>query len=121
MRPWLLCAVLGSAAWAQTGAVPAQPPAEQENEPPSSQLSPQIPMDAAVLTIKGFCPEQKPGSDAACQTVITRAQFEAIAGAIQPTMNPVVKRQLASLLPRLLVMTHAAEVRGLDREPQYEQ
>jgi hypothetical protein len=73
-----------------------------------------------VLTIKGFCPGQPPVGSA-CETTVTRAQFEAIAGAIQPTMNSVVKRQLASLYPRLLVMSHEAETEGLDKDPQYQQ
>jgi len=107
---FLLGLLVGGLAWAQSGS--------------ASQVAGSaavVPMDATVLTIKGFCPGQQPSPGAACQTVITRAQFEALASAIQPSMNPVVKRQLASLYPRLLVMSHQAEAEGLDKESQYQQ
>lgn len=84
------------------------------------QTTSQVAPDAPVLTIKGFCPDQasnatnKPDA-AACQTVITRAEFEKLANAISPTMKPRVRRELANAYPRLLVMAHDAEQRGLDK------
>jgi peptidyl-prolyl cis-trans isomerase C len=140
-KGWLLGFVLVCGALAQIGAtqtaqtaVPKQgssqsanPPqqADQDDEQPPRQSTPEIPMDAPVLTIKGYCSEKKAGAasspDSSCQTIVTRAQFEALAAAIQPTMNPAVKRQLASLYPRLLVMAHQAESEGLDKEPRYQQ
>lgn len=81
--------------------------------------------DAAVLTIKGLCQDNppKPGeaSGAGCQTVITRDEFEKIAQAIHPSLSVVAKRQLATSYPRLLIMSHEAEVRGLDREAYFQQ
>jgi hypothetical protein len=109
---WLLWICMGSLLWGQA----ASPPSSSAPNPTT-----QVPMDATVLTIKGFCPGQSAAADSPCQTNITRAQFEALAAAIQPSMNAVVKRQLASLYPRLLVMSHQAEAEGLDKEPQYQQ
>ncbi len=130
-RSWLLGMLLGSLAWAQAGLLPSSSPAPRASQADRSPVNqdderpqppaPDVAMDATVLTIKGFCPGQTPAPDSPCQTAITRAQFEALATAIQPNMNPVVKRQLASLYPRLLVMSHEAEVQGLDKEPQYQQ
>lgn len=108
IRPiWLLWICVGSLAWGQT------PSASSSSAPL------QVPMDATVLTIKGYCPGEESAS--ACQTKITRAQFEALVAAVQPTMSAMVKRQFARLYPRLLVMTHEAEVQGLDKDPQTQQ
>lgn len=56
-----------------------------------------------------------------CETVITRGQFEKIAAAIRPNLTVSVKQQLASLYPRLLVMSERAEELGLDQQEPYEQ
>lgn len=131
---WLIYFLFGILAWGQTkpATVPQDksPAAATDDDddnrpvpPPASAAA--VASDAAVLTIKGLCPDHsaKPDetSGAACQTVITRAEFEKIAGAIQPSLSPVVKRQLVSLYPRLLIMSHEAEVRGLDKEEYFQQ
>ena len=127
---WLICFLFGVLAWGQTK--PAGPPpqksdaADDDDKPvPPPAAAAAVASSDAVLTIKGLCPEpsSKPGAGAEsnCQTVITRAQFEKIARAIQPSMTPVVKRQLVSQYPRLLVMSHEAEVRGLDKEEYFQQ
>jgi parvulin-like peptidyl-prolyl isomerase len=130
---WLVCFLFGVLAWGQ-----AKPPAAAPQKSPASAADDDddkpVPPPAAaaavasndpVLTIKGLCPEtsSKPGTGtgADCKTVLTREQFEKIARAIQPAMTPVVKRQLLSLYPRLLVMSHEAEVRGLDKEEYFQQ
>jgi|HubBroStandDraft_1064217.scaffolds.fasta_scaffold00001_137 hypothetical protein len=136
---WLVCFLLGSflfgiVAWGQSK--PAAPPqartpvAAADNDdddrpvpPPPSAAA--VASDAAVLTIKGLCPEDSSKaaqpSSAGCETVITRAEFEKIASAIQPSLSPRVKRQLVSLYPRLLIMSREAEVRGLDKEEYIQQ
>jgi PPIC-type PPIASE domain len=133
IRSWLLILLLGSAGVLPAQAQSSDAAAQQSSQgsrrnggedddyqpPPAPEIK--LPMDAVVLTIKGFCPGQQQASGSPCQTEVTRAQFEALASAIQPNMNVVVKRQLASLYPRLLVMSHEAEQRGLDKEPQYQQ
>jgi hypothetical protein len=124
--------LFGSLGWAQTkpAATPQQksPSAADDDEdrpvpPPPSAAA--VAPDAPVLTIKGLCADNqgKPGgaSGAGCQTVITRAEFEKIASAIQPSLSPVIKRQLIGLYPRLLIMSHEAEMRGMDKEERFQQ
>ena len=103
---------------------PPSAAADDDDRPvPPSASAAAVPPDAAVLTIKGLCPESaKLGDSAAdCKRVITRAEFEKVARAIQPSLTPVVKRQLLGLYPRLLIMTHEAEARGLDKEEYFQQ
>jgi hypothetical protein len=128
-RIWLVCALGGGLAWGQanSGASAASKPAAGDDDQKSSMATPatEVAMDAPVLTLKGFCPGRK-GTSAAevaasCETVITREQFEKMAAAIRPNMTATVKQQLASLYPRLLVMSHAAEELGLDQQPPYDQ
>jgi hypothetical protein len=95
------------------------PTGDDDDEAPQAAAA-QVAPDAPVLTIKGFCPDQASNStnkpDATgCQTVVTRAEFEKLANAISPTMKPRVRLQLANAYPRLLVMAHDAEQRGLDK------
>jgi hypothetical protein len=56
-----------------------------------------------------------------CKTVITRAQFEALANALQPNMNPQTKRRLADVYPRLLVMAQEAHKRGLEDKASFKE
>ena len=126
---WTICFLFGISAWGQgkPAAVPQEktPVSVQDDDdkpvPPPPATS-TVPADAAVLTIKGLCTgdSAKPAG-ATCQTVITRADFEKIARAIQPALTPVVKRQLLGLYPRLLIMTREAELRGLDKEEYFQQ
>ena len=105
-----------------------------------------VPPNTPVLTIKGVCPPApktaaaKPAADktattaaksstdsaaktstADCKTVITKAEFEKIASALAPNMTPQLKHQLASVLPRVMAMSQAAEKKGLDKEPQFKE
>jgi PPIC-type PPIASE domain len=84
--------------------------------------------DAAVITIEGICDTATAKAGAAstqaksgCRTVITRAQFEELAGALQPNMNPAMKRRLADLYPKMLVMAHEARKRGLENDAKYKE
>jgi hypothetical protein len=128
-RIWLLCALGGSLAWGQASpgtTAPSKPGGDDDDQKSATETAvTTVAMDAPVLTLKGFCPEQRATSaveaGTPCQTVITRAQFEKMAGAIRPDMTASVKQQLASLYPRLLVMSQAAEELGLDKQPPYEQ
>jgi hypothetical protein len=102
--------------------------------------APEVAPTAPVLTIKGVCPATAPKaktaapgakspaaakepakSSANCETVITRAEFEKMASGIAPNMTPQLKRQLASVYPRLLVMSKEAEKHGLQNSPQYKE
>ena len=144
-KSWLLCVLLGAVAWGQA------PPAAQSLGPggqgPSMSLPPKgppppdtaasVPPEAAVLTVKGICPAApkattaragaaKPASavktsPADCKTVITKAEFEKLASGIAPNMTPQLRRQLVSVLPRLIAMSDAAKKKGLEKTPRYEE
>jgi peptidyl-prolyl cis-trans isomerase C len=147
-KSWLLCALLGTLAWgqaAQSAPPPAQPAPSQAPsgvkppEPPVDK-SASVPDDAAVITIDGVCPAQ-PKTAAAkgaavksaaktataakvaaaeCKTIITKAQFEKLADAVAPaTPTPQLKKQLASMLPRLIALSNEAQKEGLDKTPQF--
>jgi hypothetical protein len=128
----LVCLLLGTFAWGQEKPVPSnvpreyRPPIARENEeepaPPASSVAP----DAAVLTIKGLCAQPAPPSaatpsNAPCQTVITRVQFEKLTDALLPNMKPTMKRQIASSYPNLLAMAREAETRGLETTSRFEE
>jgi hypothetical protein len=112
---------------AQTPAPAAKPPArddDDDDEKPAAAATPQanVPESAPVLTIKGVCNGAKSATATSagdCKTVITRAEFEKLANALQPNMPPQVKRQLANAYPRLLAMSREAEKRGLDKTPAF--
>jgi hypothetical protein len=123
---------------AQTPA-PAAPSAQAPaagNAAPAPEVAPTAP----VLTIKGVCPATAPKaktaapgtkspaaakepakSSANCETVITRAEFEKMASVIASNMTTQLKHQLASVYPRLLVMSEEAEKRGLQNSPRYKE
>ena len=125
---------------AQTPAPAAQAAPAAGNAAPAAAPVPEVAPTAPVLTIKGVCPATAPKaktaapgtkspaaakepakSSANCETVITRAEFEKMASGIAPNMTPQLKRQLASVYPRLLVMSKEAEKHGLQNSPQYKE
>ncbi len=134
MRMLLLLGLLLplSLAWSQ--AEPGEPPAgsttaadhnakDKDDKQPLPDSAAKVPQDAAVLTIKGLCPDQKKtvSAPAVCQTIITRSQFEELTNALHPNMPPTTKRQLAVSYPRLLAMAHEAEQRGLDKQAHFQE
>lgn len=120
---------------------PATPGAPGQSAPapmkPPVDTSASVPPDAAVLTITGVCAAQprpaaakgttataKPvakTSSADCKTVITKAQFEKIAGALSPNVTPQMKKQLSGMLPRIIAMSTEAKKQGMDKSTQYEE
>jgi hypothetical protein len=146
-KSWLVCVFLASLAWAQTpqGAPPpaaaGQAPgggmaAAKPSAPPDMSAS--VPADAPVITVKGVCPATpktaaaKAGaakaastpktSPGVCQTIITKAEFEKLASGLSTgTMTPQLRRQLASILPRLTAMSEAAKKKGLDNTERYKE
>ena len=131
-RIWLVCALGGNLLWGQANPGVAAAPeraARQDDKSSSPSSAMTVAIDAPVITIRGFCPgskkiDQKSSSEAGvapCETVITRGEFEKIAAAIRPNLTISVKQQLASLYPRLLVMSQRAEELGLDQQEPYEQ
>src|SRR5882762_3996560 len=131
-KSWLMCVLLGALAWGQ--AAPETPPAA------GPDTSASVPADAPVITVKGICPAE-PKAPAAktatgtsksattatkadpaeCKTVITKAEFEKLAGGISQSMTPQLKRQLGTVLPRLLAMSAEAKKKGLEKSPRYEE
>jgi len=142
-KSWLLCVLVGTLAWgqAQPGMTPSQPSPSQA--PGAAAKAPEapaaeVPENAAVLTIFGVCPptpktttasKTATGKTAAasakkpadCKTVITRKEFEKIAGGLSPNVTPQLKRQLAAALPKFMAMSEAAKKKGLDKSPQFKQ
>lgn len=123
---------------AKLTAVAQQGPRQEEDEAPAPKVpASQVPPTAAVITIQGLCPSAgaaasgktaggaktaaKPASPAGCKTVITRAQFEKLADALNPQMPLPTKRQLAEAYPRLLVFAQKARAMGLDKDPQFQE
>src|SRR5271163_2512163 len=76
--------------------------------------------DDAVITVNGFCADPpQPGK--ACRTLITRAQFEKLTEALQPGMSLSLRLNVANAYARNLRMAAAAEKRGLDKTPAFEE
>lgn len=141
-KSWVMCVLLGALAWAQAAPPPtgrvvapgATPKPRAEEEGPDTAAS--VPADAAVITVKGVCPAQtKPAAPKAgaakaagtaaktpaadCKTVITKAEFERLASGVAPNLTPQLKKQLATVLPRLIAMSAEAQKKGLDKNPRY--
>ena len=125
MRLWFVCLLLGSLGYGQ--ASPSAPPAargakaeQSVSAPPDKAPEKTVRPDDTVLTVKGVCADSsKQGDD--CKTTLTRAQFDKLADALQPNMPPAIRRQLANVYSRMLLMTAAAEKRGLDKQPKFDE
>jgi len=121
----LVCLLLAGLAYGQA-APPATPPAAgakaEQSASPAPDKAPEVKVGPGdpVITLKGFCADSTQQGDA-CKTVITRAQFEKLADALQPGMPPPRRQQLANIYPQLLRMSAAAEKRGLDKGPTFEE
>lgn len=76
--------------------------------------------DDPVIVLDDFCADSaQPGK--ACKTVVTRAQFEKLAEALQPGMSLSLRLSVANAYARNLRMSAAAEKRGLDKTPAFEE
>ncbi len=110
-----VCLLLASLAYGQD-VPPAAPPAAATDRAPEVKVGP----DDAVITMNGFCAHPaQPGKD--CKTVITRAQFEKLAEALQPGMPLSLRLKVANSYASNLKMSAAAEKRGLDKTPAFEE
>jgi len=122
---WLVCVLLGTLSWGQAAQSAPPPPGQAPAATPAAptDTSASVPADAPVLTIAGVCPEKTAAAStsADCKTVITKAEFEKLANALAPNATPQQKKQLASVLPRLLAMANQAKERGMDQTEQYTQ
>lgn len=114
------------AAPAPPGKLQAAPAPEQKRETPGvkpaekKEAAAEPGPDAAVITIEGLC--AKPAATpAACKTVVTRAQFDKLATALDPKMPQQRRRQLANAYAQSLILSEAAQKRGLDSKPETQQ
>jgi parvulin-like peptidyl-prolyl isomerase len=125
--------LFSSIAFAQTTA-PAQKPQPPAAKAPSAQThaapstaakttgKAEVPPTAPVITIAGLCNGKVPATPSpTCKTVVTRAQFERLADALQPNMPAPRRQQLADAYSRMLVMSDIAEQRGLANTPEAKQ
>jgi hypothetical protein len=111
----VLFLLLASCAFGQAApAVPVFP------APAASELETNIGSDDPVITVNDFCAVPAP-SDRPCQTIITRAEFEKLTEALQPGMSLSLKLNVANAYARNLKMSAAAEKRGLDKTPAFEE
>jgi hypothetical protein len=120
---WLVCVLLGTLAWGQAAQSAPPPPAQAAaaNSPAPADTSASVPPDAPVLTITGVCADkpEAASTSADCKTILTKAEFEKLANALAPNATTQQKKQLASVLPRLLAMSNEAKRRGMDQTEQY--
>jgi hypothetical protein len=124
---YLVCVMLAGLAYGQA-APPAKPPSAGNNtQSPSSAPGPpakapevKVGPDDTVITVKGYCTDTSLQGDA-CKTLITRAQFDKLADALQPNMPPAVRRNLADAYATMLKMSAAAEKRGIDKGPKFDE
>jgi hypothetical protein len=120
----LVCLLLAGLAYGQA-APPATPPAAgakaEQGAAAAPAKAPEIKVgpDDPVITLKGFCADATLQGDA-CKTVITRAQFEKLAEALQPGMPQAQRRQLVNGYATMLRKSAAAEKRGLDKGPTFD-
>src|SRR5262245_14153970 len=124
----LVCLLLVGLAWGQAvnpnTAPPAQQPPAASSTAPAAPAPAAVAPDAAVITVAGVCAGSATDAKAAaspdCKTVITRAEFERILGAISPNGVPVAARkQLATRYAMALAMADRAEKEGLDKGPRF--
>ena len=143
-KSWVLCVLAGALAWGQ--AAPGGPPPQSSPAPGAGAMTGQpeqaekdasasVPPSAPVITIDGICdtPAKTAAGAAAktatsaksaaagCKTVITKPQFDAMANNLAPNITPQLKKQLASVLPRLMAMANEAKKQGLENTPQYKE
>ena len=96
--------------------LPAAQSAPAAGESAAGRVGPGDP----VITLEGYCAEPAKVAGA-CKTVITRAQFEKLIDALQPGMSPALELKVANAYARNLRMAAAAQQRGLDKTPEFEE
>jgi hypothetical protein len=112
----LVCLLVAASAYAQTVPSATVPAATAQPSAAEIKVGPNDP----VITINGFCAHPA-GPENACKTVITRAQFEKLTDALQPGMSLSLRRNVATEYARNMRMGAAAEKRGLDKTPAFEE
>ncbi len=112
-----LAAVLACAAAAQTEN-PAPPAAAEKPATPAQTAAP-VNASEPVITIENLCPDPKPGAE--CKTVVTKADFERILGAVRPNLPPGARMQIAQKYVELLTFAEKGEQAGVERSPEFQE
>lgn len=76
--------------------------------------------DDPVMILDGFCADSAQQGNA-CKTIVTRAQFERLTEALQPGMSLSLRLSVANAYARNLRMSAAAQKRGLDKTPAFDE
>jgi hypothetical protein len=129
----LVCLLLGAMALGQAaGPTPASAPQKPAPAAPPSPATaatapakspaPEVPPDSVVITIKGLCSSSAPDkAAAACLTTITRAEFEKMIDAVQPSMPVRSRRPFADRYAHSLMMAKKAQDMGLDKGATFDE
>lgn len=148
---WSLFLFLAFGRQSQAQDLPGGPPPEDKTAAapaPESQVAPDAAViTIAGLCDTSFLPEPKPApmadtpksdtantsankesvstlnskADAACKTVVTRAQFENLVNALNPHMEPEARAHFAGRYPEMLVYGQAIREMGVERNPIFEE
>jgi hypothetical protein len=79
------------------------------------EVLPAVAPGDAVITVHGFCAGAPASSSGACETVVTRSEFDKLAEALSPDMPRPLRLKVASAYVRMMRMAAAAQTRGLDK------
>ena len=109
----VICLLFISLAFPAAIAQSVTPTEAQPSHLPSTAI---LPAAYPVFTIKGLC-SAGTKKTTACQTVVTRAEFEKLANALNPQMTKFERRQLADTYAHILALSQAALAHGLDKSP----
>ncbi len=117
----LVYLLLGSLAYGQAAMPPAGAKVE-ELAPAGSDQNPELKVapDDPVITVNDFCSDPSEQGNG-CRTVISRAQFEKLTEALQPGMSLPQRLKVANAYASNLRMSAAAEKRGLDKTPEFQE
>jgi len=80
-----------------------------------------VPAETAVITIHGVCGRMQSDKSADCETVFTRAQFEALLGLVQPNLPEDGRKKFAMNYADTIIRAAKAEQMGLDKGTRFEQ
>jgi len=113
----LLLSCLAQAQLAPTVPSPARPA-----QPAAPAPAVEVPPNAPVITINGFCPDAPANTDPKspeCKTIVTRAQFEKLIDTLNAKMPPQARQNVANDYAKMLVLSSEAKKRGLEDTQRY--
>src|SRR5581483_10572894 len=113
--------LLGSIAFAQ--AIPPMNPPQMSKPAVPAPAAADIPPNAPVITIAGFCPNAPAAEKKSpqCKTVVTKAEFEKLIDTLNPKMPPQARQSVATDYAKMLVFADDAKRRGLEDTPRFKE